>query len=390
MADPSGAAPARRDWTDSPLLAAVITWAIYALFLFAYLSRHSTGLAGLVRLGSRFVAQADSVPPGVPILPNHGGYDGQFYYRLAVTPFTHTPVAVGIRLDSPAYRQQRILYPLLARAVAGGRIERIPLAMALVNFLLLGLLAALGARIARAAGHHALWGLAFSLSIPLLYTMSRDLTEILETTLLAAALLLRSRHRFVSGWLLALAVLARETALFVAVAIALAALIEERGRLGRAAARVWPEVLPPVMVYVAWQSWLWSAWGVTGSAQGGSATLGLPLAGLAGELLRHAGPDHYIEIGFILLFTVAVGLVLREGRAPLLPMLAWVLYTLLLSLTTRIVWVGSAGFFRAFSEACFFGTMLLLSSRLRPARWMLWSSLSAWAIMAAGLVLIVT
>jgi len=373
---------------DARLAAVAITWVLYALFLFAYLRSHHTGIAGLVRLGSRFVVQADSVPPGVPILPNHGGYDGQFYYRLALTPFTRTQTAAGIRLDSPAYRQQRILYPLLARALAWGRAAWIPFTLALLNFVLLGVLAFFGAQLATAAGRHALWGLVFPLSVPLLYTMSRDLTEILETTLIAAVLLLRGRHRGAAGLLLALAVLARETALLVAVAIALVTLIEERGQLRRAVARAWPEVLPAILVYVVWQSWLWSVWGTTGSMQGAGATLGLPLAGLLGEL-THARPDHLLEIGYILLFSVAVGLSLRGAKGSLLPKVTWALYAALLSLTTVIVWDGSAGFFRAFSEAYLFGTILLLSSRTRPASWMLWSGVCTWVIMAAGLVLIV-
>jgi hypothetical protein len=63
-------------------------------------------------------------PGGVPI-PIHwyagGGYDGQYYFRLALDPFTSQQIAFGIPLDWPAVRQQRILYPALAYALAWGR-----------------------------------------------------------------------------------------------------------------------------------------------------------------------------------------------------------------------------------------------------------------------------
>jgi hypothetical protein len=60
------------------------------------------------------------------------GYDGQFFYRLALEPFSTAERVDGIAFDAPAYRQQRIGYPLLAflttaltpalhRAIAGHR-----------------------------------------------------------------------------------------------------------------------------------------------------------------------------------------------------------------------------------------------------------------------------
>ncbi len=44
------------------------------------------------------------------------GYDGQFVYYVALNP---DPTSVGPRLDVPAYRYQRILYPILPGARSG-------------------------------------------------------------------------------------------------------------------------------------------------------------------------------------------------------------------------------------------------------------------------------
>ena len=38
------------------------------------------------------------------------GYDGQFFYRLALRPWTQTRTEFGITFDEPAYRQQRLVY----------------------------------------------------------------------------------------------------------------------------------------------------------------------------------------------------------------------------------------------------------------------------------------
>jgi hypothetical protein len=371
--------------TRQRVLAATITLALYGIFLTGYLHYHPTGIPGLLRVGGRFVSAPDSVPPGVPIIPNEWGYDGQFYYRLALTPFTRTPTAYGIRLDAPAYREQRLLYPLLARALALGRVERIPAAMVVLNVLLLGGLALLGARLAERAGRHPLWGLVVPLGVPFLYSLSRDLAEILEATLIAGALLLRDRHRLAAGLLLALAVLSRETALLLAGAIALTAVIETRGHLGRAMVRVWPEVAPPLIAYAAVQIWLWSVWGTTGSGQGAGSNIGLPFVGVV-TALRTARIDHFLEVGYLLIFAVMVARNRRGNPAPGVIGVAWILYAVLLSLTSPSVWDGSAAFFRAATELLFLGSLLLLSSATAGARRMLWSGIGLWVVMAVGVL----
>lgn len=62
------------------------------------------------------------------------GYDGQFAYFIASNPSGAIP-----HLDEPAYRLQRILYPLLARLLSLGRVELVPLGLVLVNLVALAL-----------------------------------------------------------------------------------------------------------------------------------------------------------------------------------------------------------------------------------------------------------
>ena len=54
-----------------------------------------------------------------PTLTGKAGYDGQFNYAIAADPLHASPA-----LDVPAYRYQRILYPLLVRALALGQEDR--------------------------------------------------------------------------------------------------------------------------------------------------------------------------------------------------------------------------------------------------------------------------
>ncbi len=88
----------------------------------------------------------------IAILPNSFGYDGEFYYRLALDPFTAKKIDYGIGLDDPPYRMQRIGYPLLAWAVSLGNARILSWVMISLNLAGLGLIARAGAGIALRAG----------------------------------------------------------------------------------------------------------------------------------------------------------------------------------------------------------------------------------------------
>src|SRR5260370_37334244 len=64
------------------------------------------------------------LPPSLRAMNADQAYDGEFFYRLAVDPFVSRDV--GIRLDGPGYRQQRVLYPLLVTALSLGRDRWVP------------------------------------------------------------------------------------------------------------------------------------------------------------------------------------------------------------------------------------------------------------------------
>lgn len=93
----------------------------------------------LIRLGPERIAQSDRsqsirldtgyVPPANPDVDRPGeGYDGQFYYYLAVDPAN-----ARFYMDSPGYRYLRPVYPAAARALALGFREAIPWTLLLVN-----------------------------------------------------------------------------------------------------------------------------------------------------------------------------------------------------------------------------------------------------------------
>src|SRR5215467_16340829 len=120
-------------WVNRPLAASVATALIYGLFLLARLRAHDFDPSYFVTAGTRHYDPV-SADPGLRSIRNGPGYDGQYYYRLAIEPFSRKPIDHGIAFDSPAHRQQRILYPLLAWLISAGKPTGVPAALILLNY----------------------------------------------------------------------------------------------------------------------------------------------------------------------------------------------------------------------------------------------------------------
>jgi hypothetical protein len=138
------------------------------------------------------------------------GYDGQFYYFLAVDP-THAKDY----MDAPGVVYSRIGYPMTARALSGGNPTLIPYMMVLVN-----ILAAVGGTLAvafffRRHGLPPALALLYGFYPGLAIAVVRDLTEPLAFGLAATALVVldwHSKRRLLgSAILFGLAMLTRET-----------------------------------------------------------------------------------------------------------------------------------------------------------------------------------
>jgi hypothetical protein len=101
----------------------ILVLAVTSGFVILILATHEWSPMAFVRLGTRFT-EGDS----------NGtiGYDGQFAYQIALNPLEAVPY-----LDIPAYRYQRILYPMMARIVGLGQPPLIPWALIGVNILAL-------------------------------------------------------------------------------------------------------------------------------------------------------------------------------------------------------------------------------------------------------------
>ena len=165
---------------------------------------------------------------GIYTFSNSYGYDGQFYHYIAHDPFRKRDLYRYI--DEPGLRYRRILVPLLAWTMAGGRDHFIHFGFyaVILSSILLGTywLSAL----ARGSGRHPAWGLLFLATPAVIISADRMLVDATLAALTVAFLLL-SRDGF--SWrlwlVLACAALTRETGLLLTAACCAAAL--RHGRL---------------------------------------------------------------------------------------------------------------------------------------------------------------
>jgi len=244
----------------------------------------ATSVGGFVVASDRFVDPA-AVPGGLPVVHGTGGYDGQFVYRFALDPWTAQAAEHGIRLDTPAYRQQRIATPVLAWALAWLPGVSTALALILVNAGALVVAAWYASRLVAAAGRPAWWGLVVAFPAGMPISLGRDLTEPVAWAGVLAGLWYARRGRWPAAAVaLTVAVLARETSLLVVAGLAAA----ELGRAVRSRFR--PAALPgedepaaspgwlalPIAVGACWQILLWQVWDALPVRSAGAGNLGGP------------------------------------------------------------------------------------------------------------------
>ena len=207
----------------------------------------------LARIGTRF-SQGD--PQGTE------GYDGQFVYFIALNP---DPQDVATYLDVPAYRYQRILLPLMARALSFGSLALLPWTIVLIGVLsLAGGTWALSELLA-GWGVNRWYALVYGFWAGFMLALVVDLPEPLAYGFVVGGVLALERNRALLGWfLMGLAVFARETALLFVLAVLIAYLSQRD--LRRASGLFLVGIAP----YMAFQTWLWLTFGQPGIASGGA------------------------------------------------------------------------------------------------------------------------
>ena len=310
---------------------------------------------------------AGSLPPGLIVTPG-SGYDGQFYYRLALAPWNFHHQFSGIVMDLPV-RFQRIGYPAVVWASSLGHRSAVPLMMVIVNVLALGALGLACGRWAQQLGRHALWGLLPATYFGFVYTLSRDLTELLAAALLVGGLVaLRNKNFALAALSLSAAVLTRETALIF---VASYAVVRIRSMLRTRNAFCVDDVpwIGPLAVFVLWQVIVRLSAGVWPLTSDKSSNFDLPFRAIIQmiPIVRHAGFNviALMAISSIALVTLVVSavMVLRTTSASSSERLAFVVALILVICLSANIWLGDPVQFRTLNDLWIYGAGIIIGSR---------------------------
>lgn len=367
--------------------------AIYVLLLTPAAVLHRFDPSEFIVAGDRFV---DATHLAAPIAIKRGsdGYDGQFFYRLALAPLDIAQPAEGIMLDVPAYRMQRIGYPLLARIVALGQARWTPASLVFINLAGLAAIATLAAWLVRR--HSFAWWLPLAIVAwpGFLIALTHDTAEIT-----AAALMLGALACYLSGRLGAYGVLAAGAALTrettIAVFVGLLAHEIRLAAMRPAVENRWRRVLPCALLFVPFGIWheiVREIWHRSPQASGPQPDLGWPLVGVLAMLranldgtrvwVASTGVDAGIRVfvvattSALIAFCLAVASRLREAirradRSALAA--AWLPTAALMSLmTAQGPWIAPFSYFRAFTECYVLGCLVIASRPTRPRSACVW------------------
>ena len=252
-----------------------------------------------------------------------------------------------------------------------------------------------------------MWGLVLAGYWGLLWSLGRDLTEVVTAAAIAGGLLALRRDRpLLAALALTIAVLSRESVLVLLGALCLARLIQwgkvlagappPRFALPVRAGRTGPSTLDlawalPLLVFGAWEGAVYAKIGILPLTASRASNVGEPFVGFA------RGFAHYLhllpswpallwfgELTLLVIFGVTASLSYRSTEAFLHERLAWIGYGLLTIALAPGIWLGDVGF-RSLVEFYVFSWLLLLCSQRRLSVYVGLVAL-AWLVVCVELV----
>lgn len=394
-----------RKWFNTPPGVAALTLIAYGGFILMQLIGYGGDITRFVIAGPQFIPPQVGATVGLSVLSHGTGNDGQFYYLLALNPFSPHVALPGAHYDWPSYRAQRILYPLVVWALSlGGRPALVPLMLPLVNLAAVVAVGWVSATLARRFGAQPLWGLLLAFYPGLLVSLAADIGDPLAMALALGGLLALVNRRW--GWasaLFSLAALSRETTTLIPLALAIAALLarvtplpalrlpairliaREDRRAGFLAGVI------PCIAACAWQLETLVVWGHLGVGSGES-NISYPLLGLFISLLVWTKLSYpllqivlYGNVFYLLGIVIIAWQAQRWGKkAPGAIALAWALNVALAVFFSLNIW-DFYYFLRAALELGLLSLLLAFGASRRARSVALGATLAAWVITAIAM-----
>lgn len=324
------------------------------------------------------------------------GFDGQFFYRLGVAPWSTDTTVDGVTFDLPSLRNARWGYGALAFLASAGDPDLVPWALIGLNVIAAVAVGAIGGALARSSGRHAAWGAVLFLWPGFAYSLSLDTSELVASAFLLGGLLALRHRRWASGALLfTAAVLTRDTTAAIPFGVALAgawtwwdtrrpapnqtedpvAVAVGHPDKGERAAAIDLATagLVALFAFGSWQMLQRHRFGTLPLTSSGDKNLSGPLGGLV-DLLRTVVPPSSGEEAFRLLSVAGllglIGLAAwswRRSATPLAERVAWLPAVAVVVLLNAYLWSGATAFMRASTEAGLLSILVIVGS---PRRWL--------------------
>jgi hypothetical protein len=380
---------------NRPLVPGIIAFLGWLGFALARWQIWANGhLSLFIMAGHKYTHRAQ-LPHGLLLVPS-SGYDGQFYYRLALDPANWHATAFGITMDQ-SYRYTRIGYPVLAWIFSLGQHQLVPVVLVAVNLLAVAVMAMLGAMFARESGRHALWGLAFVAYFGLVISVGRDTAEPLAEACMLGGLLAYRRATPSPGgpggasprastvmYLLAAALFAygaitRETILLAPAAIAVTRLIAIGRRRATPGLADLTWVVPAAAYGLLEIAVHFVVKGEFPLLANTNRNLTVPFTAMIDALkydVAHINTAHLSPIDISLLEYATLGIFIFAGltvlfltTAPGHERLAFVFFLLQLGLLSSQIWTSTFGEGRSLIEPYLMALVLLVAT---PRRYLSW------------------
>jgi hypothetical protein len=359
---------------NRPIVPSVIAFLGWLGFALARWQVWAKGHLTLFIMAGHVFTHRAQLPRGVLLVPAEG-YDGQFYYRLALDPFNWNKTAFGITMDQ-SYRYTRIGYPFLAWLVSLGQHQLVPLALVAINLVCVAAMAYLGGMFARDSGRHALWGLAFAAYFGLVISVGRDTAEPLaEACLLGGLLAYRRSRPVLATALFAVGAITRETILLAPAAIAVTRLVAMARRQARPGLPDLTWLVPACAYGIVELAVHFVVKGEFPLLANSSRNLTAPFTAMINALrfnLRHIDMAHLSPIDIALLEYATLGVFILAGLAVLLvttapahERLAFVFFVLQLGLLSSQIWTSTFGDGRSLIEPYLMALIMLLATPRR-------------------------
>jgi len=373
--------PALWSGLNRPLVPGIIAFLGWTGFALARWQIWAKGHLSLFIMAGHVYTHRAELPRGLLLVPSEG-YDGQFYYRLALDPANWNHTAFGITMDQ-SYRYTRIGYPILAWIFSLGQHQLVPVVLVVLNLFGVAAIAMLGGQFARDSGRHALWGLAFAAYFGLVISVGRDTAEPLAEACMLGGLLAYRRARtpmyLLAAALFAWGAITRETILFAPAAIAVTRLIAMARRKATPGLADLTWVVPAAVYGLVEVAVHFVVKGEFPLLANSSRNLTVPFTAMVDALkydAAHINTAHLSPIDIALLEYATLAIFILAGltvialtTAPAHERLAFVFFVLQLGLLSSQIWTSTFGEGRSLIEPYLMALVLLVATPRRYLNW---------------------